>query len=420
MLRDGWLPPLCAKRQAGVLCTPISGSLVTRGGKPPQCLYRWDEVIGPADSRCISGQGVTYAILGSRHTIKHPGQAMLVAAEADKHRPIGSRRPERSIAAEDMLFYPMLFDHRARDMRLCTAYLLSKLRTRLFGPSDDLLLLLKRKRIEGGGIVHPLLHQDHTPTCTWRPIGKERHLGRLGETGILRPIDEAGYVPTLLVGPPGDFIGKGSNRSEGGHGFSRDIKDRMVGMARHPHPQVMLGSGHRVPIDTTHVLLEVCHLCWHLLGRNARPQRRPESGHQVHASGRHAWFLQVGHHLNQREWIAMHLKIKLQKGVRASPHPMRLAHSPSFRTRWIARRGRLANLGVSRFIDVFPIEIIIRQSSQVTILFVLSHLSSARLRKNHHMLHRVVFLLKISELHLGSCYVPARFAPGMVLTARRC
>src|SRR5260370_18297221 len=61
---------------------------------------------------------------------------------------------------------------------------------------------------------------------------------------------------------------------------------------------------------------------------------------------------------------------------------MRLAHSPSFRTRWIGRRGRLANLGVSRFIDVFPREIIIRQSYQVTILFVLSHLSSARLRKN--------------------------------------
>src|SRR5260370_7601499 len=61
---------------------------------------------------------------------------------------------------------------------------------------------------------------------------------------------------------------------------------------------------------------------------------------------------------------------------------MRLAHSPSFRTRWIGRRGRLANLGVSRFIDVFPREIIIRQSYQVTMLFVLSPLSSARLRKN--------------------------------------
>src|SRR5258708_3250684 len=91
-------------------------NLVALGGKRSPCLYRWDEVIGPAAGRCILGKGVRYAILGSRHTIEHAGQAMLVAAEADKHRPMGSRRPERSIAAEDMLFYPMLFDHRARDM----------------------------------------------------------------------------------------------------------------------------------------------------------------------------------------------------------------------------------------------------------------------------------------------------------------
>ena len=44
------------------------------------------------------------------------------------------------------------------------------------------------------------------------------------------------------------------------------------GMARHPQPQVMLGGGHRVPIDTTHVLLEVRYPCWHILGCNARLQ----------------------------------------------------------------------------------------------------------------------------------------------------
>src|SRR5881227_791744 len=92
------------------------------GGKPAQCLYRWDEVIGPADCRRIPGQGITYAILGSRHTSEHAGQALLVAAEADKHRAMFGGRPERGIAAEDMLLYPILFDHRARDMRLGTAY----------------------------------------------------------------------------------------------------------------------------------------------------------------------------------------------------------------------------------------------------------------------------------------------------------
>src|SRR5436305_13657967 len=102
----------------------IACSLVVRGGKSPQRLYRGDEVIGTTDSRRIPGQGVTYAILGSRHTSEHARQALLVAAEADKHRPMLSGRPERGIAAEDMLLYPILFDHRARDMRLGAAYLL--------------------------------------------------------------------------------------------------------------------------------------------------------------------------------------------------------------------------------------------------------------------------------------------------------
>src|SRR5260221_1648963 len=102
----------------------IACSLAVRGGKPPQCLYRWDEVIGPTDRRRISGQGVTDAILCSGHTSEHARQAMLVAAESDEHRPMRSRPSERGVAAEDMLFYPIHFDHRSRDMGLCTAYLL--------------------------------------------------------------------------------------------------------------------------------------------------------------------------------------------------------------------------------------------------------------------------------------------------------
>src|SRR5207237_2058752 len=52
---------------------------------------------------------------------------------------------------------------------------------------------------------------------------------------------------------------------------------------------------------------------------NARPQRRPESDHQVHASGRHAGFPQASNQLNQGEWVGMLKQIELQIGVRASP-----------------------------------------------------------------------------------------------------
>jgi hypothetical protein len=58
-------------------------------------------------------------------------------------------------------------------MRRCTAYLLSQLGACLFGAPDNLLLLLNRKRLESGGIVHPLLHQHHASSYTGRSIGNE-------------------------------------------------------------------------------------------------------------------------------------------------------------------------------------------------------------------------------------------------------
>ncbi len=103
------------------------------------------------------------------------------------------------------------------------------------------------------------------------------------------------------------------NRGEGGNRFSCDIEDLMIGMACYPQPQVMLGGWHRVAIYTTHFLLKVGHTSGHLLGCHERPQRRPETDHQVHSSSRHAWFFKVGHRLNQDEWIAM--QIELQVGV---------------------------------------------------------------------------------------------------------
>ncbi|TMC23002.1 MAG: hypothetical protein E6J11_18840 [Chloroflexi bacterium] len=46
------------------------------------------------------------------------------------------------------------------------------------------------------------------------------------------------------------------------------------------------------------------------------PQRLSEANYQVHASDRHTWLLHVGHHLNQREWIALCMQIELQAEAR--------------------------------------------------------------------------------------------------------
>src|SRR5258708_16537009 len=47
------------------------------------------------------------------------------------------------------------------------------------------------------------------------------------------------------------------------------------------------------------------------------------------------------------------IRLSLGGNTNQSP-PHALTRSPSFRTQWIGRRGRLANLGVSRFIRRFP------------------------------------------------------------------
>lgn len=137
-------------------------------GKGVQRLHRRHEVIGPADGCRIEGEGVADAILCPGHACEHTGEAVLVAAEADEHRAMLGSVAKGGIAAEDMLFHPMLFDRRARDMGLRAACLLSEFGTRLFGPSDNLLLLLNRERLEGGGIVQLLLHHHHASSCTGR------------------------------------------------------------------------------------------------------------------------------------------------------------------------------------------------------------------------------------------------------------
>src|SRR6266568_7790035 len=119
----------------------LASSLSVSRGKPAQRFNRWDEVISTTDRCRISGQGITYAILCSRHTREHAGQALLLAAETNKHRPMFCSRPERGIASKDVLFYTILFDHRARDMGLRASHLLIQLSARRFGASNDLLLL---------------------------------------------------------------------------------------------------------------------------------------------------------------------------------------------------------------------------------------------------------------------------------------
>src|SRR5215469_2361803 len=117
---------------------------------------------------------------------------MLVAAEADKHRPMFGGCAKGSIAAENMLFLPMFFDDCSRDMRLRSSHLLVKLFTRVFGSPYDLLLILNWQRIESGGIVHPLLHQENAPACTRRLRRDQSHIRRHREAWILGSINESG------------------------------------------------------------------------------------------------------------------------------------------------------------------------------------------------------------------------------------
>ena len=118
-LRTQETASLCSYRGCG------SRLFVVWRGKSAQRLDRWDEVVGSTDRCRVPGEGITDAILGSGHAREHAGQALLVTAETDEHRPMLGGRSERRIAAEDVLFDPILFDRCARDMGLWAASLFS-------------------------------------------------------------------------------------------------------------------------------------------------------------------------------------------------------------------------------------------------------------------------------------------------------
>jgi hypothetical protein len=93
-------------------------------------------------------------------------------------------------------------------------------------------------------VVCPALQQQHGPSrarLAWRD---ERDLGRAGEARVLRPVDEAGQVAVVAVGPA-----RGLDRHRGDRRERRDraaglVEDDVVGRPGQPQHRVVLGGRH--------------------------------------------------------------------------------------------------------------------------------------------------------------------------------
>src|SRR6266566_6004002 len=104
---------------------PSPSSLVVCGGKLLECLDRWEEVRSTTNDRGIPSQSITDAILSSRHPSGHACQAMLITTEANTHRSMRSRCPNRVLRRMMCCSPPCSSStvrdrqtHRARDARL--------------------------------------------------------------------------------------------------------------------------------------------------------------------------------------------------------------------------------------------------------------------------------------------------------------
>ena len=73
------------------------------GGETPQRLHRGDEITGAGQRRRVVGQRVADAIFRARHAIEHPGQPVLVCAEAHEQGAVLAGRAKGRVAPEDVL-----------------------------------------------------------------------------------------------------------------------------------------------------------------------------------------------------------------------------------------------------------------------------------------------------------------------------
>jgi hypothetical protein len=299
---------------------------------PPQRIGRGDEVVRAGHRPRERGEGIRRPGRETRHVLEHRGQAPLIRAEPDEHRPVVGDGPERHVASED-LPEPVLV--RARDVRVLGLVL--ELGAVVLRTPHHVLLPLDREGLPRGRVVDPLLEQEDRAAGTGTAFGDQRHVGRVDQARVLGAVDEPGQIPVVPVRPARRLLRDGGEAVELGDRGARGVEDHVVRAAGEPEDGVVLRRGHRGTGDAHDVSGEPLDLGG-VAGHEPPPQLGPEAGDEVHAAHRRAWLAQPrdGSHGLLRGGVVAGVELEVRMRRRAERedpglrdgHPRILDHPP--------------------------------------------------------------------------------------------
>jgi len=113
--------------------------------------------------------------------------------------------------------------------------------------------------------------EPHGSAGTRRTGRDERHVGRAGEARVLGPVDEAGQVAVVMVGPPDDLVGQPRMGGEGGDDRPRHVEDDVIPGSRQPDHDVVLGRRHDLAGRAGDRLVEAASTGRRCIGRARSP-----------------------------------------------------------------------------------------------------------------------------------------------------
>ncbi len=201
--------------------------------------------------------------------------------EADEHRAVVGDGPVGHVPPEDVAEALLV---RAPDVRVVRPVI--ELHAVELRASDHAFLLLDRQRLPGGGVVLPLLQEQDRAAGPGRAFGDEGDPRRVDQRGVLGPVDEAGQIQVVPVGPARGLLGDRRPNSERGDRLARRVEDDVVRAPRQPQDGVVLRGRHHEAVDADEVLVEPLDVRQGVVGRHLPPQLGPEPGHQVDAAHR--------------------------------------------------------------------------------------------------------------------------------------
>ena len=150
-------------------------------------------------------------------------------------------------------------------------------------------------------------------------LGDEDELRRFDQRRVLGPVDEAGQVAIVPVGPARGLFRHRSQRPELGDGGACYVEDHVVGASGKPQHGVVLRGRHDEAVDADHVVVEPFELRRRVAAGSFPPELGPESCHQIDAAHRCPRLTDGRDRGDEVSTLSPGREIEFQVGVRRCP-----------------------------------------------------------------------------------------------------